>query len=200
MDWWRSFFICSMSIKQHVTGLLNVNYSMMNTQKNTIKNTLSFITIPVNCYRSKVNISLFIAILVQHVFVQPHSSWRFLWNKLLWKRSPASCMIDSWKLLIDLTVLGFWFLYGTFISPWLSLALSLPLYLSLSICLPPPPHMSLQPAKPETCCLRCWSSTLPSGYQWTRPCSTPTSTYGTTQLRWRRWVGFQRTLWCLIDL
>lgn len=46
-----------------------------------------------------------------------------------------------------------------------------------------------QLARPETCCLRCWSSIPPSGYQWTRPYSTPTSMCGTIQLRWRRWVG-----------
>lgn len=46
-----------------------------------------------------------------------------------------------------------------------------------------------QLARPETCCLRCWSSILLSGYQWMRPYSTPTSTCGMIQLRWRRWVG-----------
>ncbi len=46
-----------------------------------------------------------------------------------------------------------------------------------------------QLARPETCCLRCWSSIPLNGYRWTRPYSTPTSTCGTIQLRWRRWVG-----------
>lgn len=46
-----------------------------------------------------------------------------------------------------------------------------------------------QLARPETCCLRCWSSTPLNGYRWTRLYSTPTSTCGMIQLRWRRWVG-----------
>ena len=46
-----------------------------------------------------------------------------------------------------------------------------------------------QRARPETCCPRCWSSTPLNGYRWTRPYSTPTSTSGTIQLRWKRWVG-----------
>lgn len=53
-----------------------------------------------------------------------------------------------------------------------------------------------QPARPETCCLRCWSSTPLNGYRWTRPYSTPTSTCGMIQLRWRRWVGLWQS--CLL--
>lgn len=51
--------------------------------------------------------------------------------------------------------------------------------------------MSFKPqqARPETCCLRCWSLIQLNGYQWMRRYSTRTSTCGTTQLRWRRWVG-----------
>lgn len=48
-----------------------------------------------------------------------------------------------------------------------------------------------QLARPETCCLRCWLLTLLKEYRWTRPYSTPTSTCGTIQLRWRRWVNLQ---------
>lgn len=49
--------------------------------------------------------------------------------------------------------------------------------------------LRIQRARPETCCLRCWSLILLNGYQWMRPYSTPTSTCGMIQLRWRRWVG-----------
>lgn len=119
----------------------------------------------------------------------------FVWSRSVYHYHPAMMSFCKMKITSD----NFLFLIIAHLFPsWFVLSQSSLSHVKCRAILSCPCEISwvllcfvfrLQQARPETCCLRCWSSTLLSGYQWTRPYSTPTSTCGTIQLRWRRWVG-----------